>query len=76
MIHFTSETLQTLPPLRVAMDALMHRHGRLRVIIATIAALSRVAVLRRDIGAMPDHLRRDIGLPTRADPPHPRETMR
>lgn len=67
---------QPLPPLSPAIDALMHRDGATRVLAATIAGLFRAAMLRRDLAAMPDHMRRDIGLPPRADPPRPWELMR
>lgn len=76
MTYFASETPKTLPPLRVAMDALMHRHGGIPVLIAAVAALFRAAMLRRELSAMPDHIRRDIGLPPRSDPPRLWEHLR
>lgn len=76
MTHFDSQTVQNMPPLRVALDALMHRHGTISVLGATVVALFRAATLRRDLGGLSDHMRQDIGLPPRAEPPSIRELMR
>ena len=59
-----------LPPDTI-LDRLIDSHGTW----ATLRALARVLAARRRtrlaIGDLGDHLRRDIGLPERAEPPPP-----
>ncbi len=56
------------PPEHI-LNALIDRHGAR----ATLRALARALIWRRrhraNIHALPDHLRRDIGLPERGEPP-------
>ncbi|SMH49728.1 hypothetical protein [Maritimibacter sp. HL-12] len=61
MTH-TTPTAGDLPP-GLALDHLLDRHGIGAVLRALAAAILRRRRKRRDAGTLPDHLRRDIGLP-------------
>lgn len=74
--HMTQLTVENLPPMRLTLDALMDRHGIWHVLGATFVAALRAPKLRRDMNAMSDHMRRDIGLPPRDRPERIRELLR
>ncbi len=75
MTMIKQDVLGAPAPLPVAIDALIAEHGSWRFFFAAVTGLMRAPVIRRDIEFMPDHLRRDIGLPTDRDPPRMREHM-
>ena len=64
----TNPTAGELPP-ELTLDDLIARHGLAAVLRGLAAALLRRRRRRRDAIALPDHLRRDIGLPERGEPP-------
>ena len=57
-----------LPP-DITLTRLLDRHGTRAVLRALFTALRRRRPTRRAAGDLPDHLRRDIGLPERGQPP-------
>ncbi|MBE3638996.1 hypothetical protein [Mangrovicoccus algicola] len=63
---------QTIPgtpmPLSVAIDALVAEYGSGRFVLAALVGCLRAPALRRRLEEMPDHLRRDIGLPVGRGP--------
>ncbi|MDB2407569.1 hypothetical protein N9W17_03440 [Jannaschia sp.] len=54
------------PPSRNAIHIAIDAHGPMRVLLAALGALLRPRARPPDAGALPAHLRRDIGLPTGA----------
>lgn len=67
---------ENLPPLPILMDGLIVEHGRARVMRAALAAFLRAAMIRKDLGALSPHLRKDVGLPPAERPPHWQEHLR
>lgn len=59
---------RTVPP-HVTMEILIDRHGVWAAFAAFVKAMRGAARRKVEIGEMPDHLRRDIGLAERAEPP-------
>jgi hypothetical protein len=57
-----------LPP-DTTLSNLIDRHGAATVLRALAAVLARRLRTRRNAATLPDHLRRDIGLPERGEPP-------
>lgn len=51
------------PALAPDLAELIARHGRLRLTVLLFRALMRPPARPPDAAALPDHLRRDIGLP-------------
>jgi len=62
-------TLTRSVPPHVTMEILIDRHGAWAALAAFVKALRRGARRRVEVAAMSDHLRRDIGLAERAEPP-------
>jgi hypothetical protein len=67
MQHLTTLT-RTVPP-HVTMEILIDRHGAWTAFAAFVKALRGNAKRMVDTDQMSDHLRRDIGLVERAEPP-------
>ncbi|WP_332718669.1 hypothetical protein [Pelagibacterium mangrovi] len=69
MSHIQISTEQAI--LRVSVDTLIAEHGKWRVVVAAIKAMVRGKRRVQTIRPLdlPPSLRRDIGLPTVADPP-------
>lgn len=67
MQHLTTLT-RTVPP-HVTMEILIDRHGARAAFIAFLKALRGNARRRAGVVGMSDHLRRDIGLAERSEPP-------
>jgi len=67
MQHSTTLT-RTVPP-HVTMEILIDRHGVWVALHAFVKALRSDARRKARIDEMPDHLRRDIGLAERGEPP-------
>ena len=59
---------RTVPP-HVTMEILIDRYGAWAAFGAFVKAMRAAARRKTDIGEMPDHLRRDIGLVERGEPP-------
>jgi len=59
---------RTVPP-HITMGILIDRHGVWAAFGAFVRAMRGVARHKAEIGEMPDHLRRDIGLAERGEPP-------
>ena len=59
---------RTVPP-HVTMEILIDRHGAWVAFIAFLKALRGSARRKTHVADMPDHLRRDIGLAERSEPP-------
>lgn len=57
-------------PSRDIIDRAIARHGAGRVLLAAALSLLRPRSRPPDLGALSDHLRRDIGLPARDAPRH------
>lgn len=57
-----------LPPIHT-LDRLIDLHGTRAVLRALVMAMIRRRKALADAGTLPDHLRRDIGLPERNRPP-------
>ncbi|MEM9797904.1 MAG: hypothetical protein AAF919_15540 [Pseudomonadota bacterium] len=51
-------------------DAAIESHGAARVLLAAVASLLRPRARPPDLTRLPNHLRRDVGLPPQIDPPH------
>ena len=70
--HFKMQQLTTLTrsvPPHVTMEILIDRHGVWAAFAAFVKAVRGAARRKTEIAAMPDHLRRDIGLAERGEPP-------
>lgn len=77
MMSMTKQAqLRLLPPLPVAVDALILEHGSWRFVAAALAGLFRAPLLRHEVDTMPDYLRHDIGLPPKARPSRLKERIR
>jgi uncharacterized protein YjiS (DUF1127 family) len=59
---------RTVPP-HVTMEILIDRHGAWAAFAAFLKALHGNAKHKVEVAEMSDHLRRDIGLVERAEPP-------
>lgn len=66
----TSLAWEDSPP-ALALDQLMDRHGAWATLRALPLVLLRRRTRRLSAEALPDHLRRDIGLPERDEPTPP-----
>ena len=62
-------TLTRAVPAHVTMEILIDRHCAWAAFAAFVKALRGNAKRKIDVADMPDHLRRDIGLAERAEPP-------
>lgn len=67
MQHLTTLT-RSVPP-HVTMALLIDRHGAWGAFRAFLRALAGARRRKAEIAAMSDHLRRDIGLAERGEPP-------
>ncbi|GGD24756.1 hypothetical protein [Sinisalibacter lacisalsi] len=70
LISMQDTTLDTgnFPP-DTTLANLIDRHGAATVLRALATVLGRRLRTRRNAAALPDQLRRDIGLPERGEPP-------
>lgn len=64
----TTTLPRTIPP-HITMQILIDRHGAWTSFRAFLRALIGARKRQTDIAAMADHLRRDIGLAERGEPP-------
>lgn len=64
----TTTLTRTVPP-HVTMEILIHRYGAWTAFAAFVKALRGAAKNKTDISHLSDHLRRDMGLAERAEPP-------
>ncbi len=62
-------TLAAAVPPHVTMQILIDRHGAWTAFVAFVKALRGTVGTTARIAEMPDHLRRDIGLTERGEPP-------
>lgn len=64
-----SNTLTRNVPPHITMQILIHKYGAWTAFAAFLKALRGVARTRNDISHLSDHLRRDMGLAERCEPP-------